>query len=143
VSRPEHQIRDAFDEKVMSSLTSRLVLDDKYIPDIDMRSFLESKFQQIVSRHPFRTHLPSPWPTEKHIEQLVQKSSGQFIYASTVVKIIDSPCHWPPDGLEITLGISPRGSMTPFAEMDSLYIHNLSSAHSIERVLDVFTVILF
>ena len=33
-SRPEQHIREAFDVKLLRSLTTRLVLDDKYLPDV-------------------------------------------------------------------------------------------------------------
>ena len=51
-SRPEHHIRESFDVKLLSSLTTRLVLDDKYQPDVDIRTFLRSKFQDIKNGHP-------------------------------------------------------------------------------------------
>ena len=143
-SRPEQHIREAFDVKLLSSLTTRLVLDDKYQPDVDIRMFLRSKFQEIKNRHPSCAYLPSSWPSDEEVEGLVQKSSGQFIYASTVVKFIDSYRHWPPDRLDIIFGISPRGKTTPFAEIDSLYLHILPSASdNIDRALEIFAVLLF
>ena len=143
-SRPEQHIREAFDVKLLNSLTTRLVLDDKYLPDVDIRMFLQSKFQDIKNRHPSRAKLPSSWPLDKDVERLVQKSSGQFIYASTIIKFIDSQHHWPPDRLDIVFGISPRGKTTPFAEIDSLYSHILTSASdNIVCVLKIFAVLLF
>jgi hypothetical protein len=121
----------------------RLVLDDKYLPDIDIRAFLVSKFKDIKERHPAGTSLLS-WPSDEEVEQLVQKSSGQFIYASTVIKFIDSHRHWPPDQLYIIFGILPCGKTTLFAEMDALYSHILSAAFdNIEKILDIFIVLLF
>jgi hypothetical protein len=143
-SRPEQHIREAFDGKLLSSLTTRLVLDNKYHPDDDIRTFLQSKFQDIKDRHPSCGHLPASWPSDQDVERLVQKSSGQFIYASTVIKFIDSHRHWPLDRLDIIFGISPRGKTTPFAEMDSLYVHILMSASdNIEMALEIFAVLLF
>jgi hypothetical protein len=121
----------------------RLVLDDKYLPDDDIRTFLVSSFQDIKRRHPSRTGLPS-WPSKEDIERLVLRSSGQFIYASTVIKFVDSHRHWPPDRLKIIFGILPRGKTTPFAEMDALYSHILFAASdNIDKVLDIFAVLLF
>jgi len=143
-SRPEQHIREAFDGKLLSSITTRLVLDDKYHPDDDIRTFLQSKFRGIKDRHPSRAHLPPSWPSDEDVERLVQKSSGQFIYASTVIKFIDSHRHWPPDRLNIIFGLSPRGKTTPFAEMDSLYLHILMSASdNIETALEILAVLLF
>ena len=137
------KIREAFDESAMGLLTVRLMLDNKYLPDEDIRTFLVSKFQDIKKRHPSGTSLAS-WPPADDIERLVHKSSGQFIYASTVIKFIDSHRHWPPDRLDIIFGILPRGKTTSFAEMDALYSHILSAASdNIEKILDIFTVLLF
>jgi hypothetical protein len=144
-SRPEQKIREAFDESTMGLLTMRLVLDDKYLPDEDIRAFLVSRFQDIKQRHPSRTNPSlSSWPSEKDIERLVARSSGQFIYASTVIKFIDSHRHWPPDRLNIIFGILPCGKMTPFAEMDALYSHILFSASdNIDKILEIITVMSF
>jgi hypothetical protein len=140
-SRPEQHIREAFNGKLLSSLTTRLVLDDKYHPDDDIRTLLQSKFRNIKDRHPY---LPSSWPEDEDVERLVQKSSGQFIYASTVIKFIDSHRHWPPDRLNIIFGISDPGKTTPFAEMDSLYLHILMSASdNIDTALQIFAILLF
>ena len=142
-SRPEQKIREAFNETAMSPLTVRLVLDNKYLPDEDIRTFLVSKFQDIRKKHPSGISLP-PWPSENDIERLVQKSSGQFIYASTVIKFIDSHRHWPLDRLDIIFGLMPPGKTTPFAEIDALYSFILSAASdNIAKILDIFTVLLF
>ena len=95
-SRLEQKIREFFDESVMGLTVQRLVLDDKYLPDDDIRTFLVSSFQDIKRRHPSHTSLPS-WPSKEDIERLIFRSSGQFIHASTVIKFVDSHRHWPPD----------------------------------------------
>jgi hypothetical protein len=142
-SRPEQKIREAFDDPIMNLLTVRLILDDKYLPGEDIRIFLTSRFGDIKRRHPSRTSL-SAWPSDEDVQRLVEKSSGQFIYASTVIKFIDSHRHWPPDRLHIIFGILPRGKTTPFAEMDALYSHILSAASdNIEKILDIFTILVF
>jgi hypothetical protein len=140
-SRPEQHLRDCFEDKTLGPLTTRLVLDDKYHPDSDIRIFLASKFQDIKETHPSRAHLPQSWPLEEDIDRLVEKSSGQFIYASTVMKFLYSPRHWPPDRLAIIFGIIPRGKSTPFAEMDALYLHILASAD--ENLPDALKIISF
>ena len=143
-SRPEQHIREAFDATLLNSLTTRLVLDDKYQPDEDIRVFLQSQFEDIKNRHPSGAHLPSSWPSDEDVERLVQKSSGQFIYASTIMKFIDSHRHLPSKRLDIVFGISPRGKTTPFAEIDSLYNHILTSASdNIDSALEILAVLLF
>jgi hypothetical protein len=49
-----------------------------------------------------------------------------------------------PDRLDIIFGISPCGKTTPFAEIDSLYLHILISASdNIETALEIFAILLF
>ena len=68
-------IQEAFDVKLLSSLTTRLVLDDKYHPDIDIQMFLWSKIQDIKNWHPSHAHLPSScqWPLDldEEVERLL------------------------------------------------------------------------
>lgn len=142
-SRPEQHLRDCFEDKNLGLLTTRLVLDDKYHPDSDIGIFLASTFQDIKETHPSRAHLAQSWPIEEDIDRLVEKSSGQFIYASTVMKFLYSPRHWPPDRLAIIFGIIPRGKSTPFAEMDALYLHILASAdENLPNALEIISFLL-
>lgn len=50
---------------------------------------------------------PISSPTPETLETLVKKSSGRFIYASTVVRFVESNHHQPSARLNISLGISP------------------------------------
>ena len=137
-SRPEHDIRQAFnDHNGLGSLSFSVALDDTYQPDDDIRIFLQSTFDEIKRQHPSRAYLPASWPSSEDIRWLVKKSSGQFIFASTVAKYVNSHRHWPPDRLKIILGQSNPGQETPFAELDGLYHLILSSVADIEKVMDV------
>ena len=136
-SRPEQDIRQAFnDQNHLGSISFSIALDDTYQPDDDIRVFLESTFDKIKRNHPSRAHLPPSWPSRQDIRRLVEKSSGQFIFASTVAKYLNSHRHWPPDRLKIIFGQSAPGQETPFAEMDSLYHLILSSVAYIEKLRD-------
>jgi hypothetical protein len=42
------------------------------------------------AKNPNKSHLPIDWPSKKDIYSLVRKSSGQFIYAATVIKFLSS-----------------------------------------------------
>jgi len=137
-SRPEQDIRQAFnDQNGLGSLSFSIALDDTYRPDDDIRIFLQSTFDEIKRQHPSKAHLPASWPSPQDIWRLVQKSSGQFIFASTVAKYINSHRHWPPDRLEIIFGQSHPDEEAPFAELDSLYRFILSSVTDIEKVRDI------
>ena len=142
-SRPEQHISLAFNAGLLPSITTRLALDESYLPDDDIQLFLTDKFQEIKSSHPLRAYISPQWPLPNVLGQLVSKSSGQFIYASTVIKYISSIRHKPMDRLDVALGIRPPQRELPFAELDALYSHILASVEDVERVLEILSVILF
>jgi len=141
-SRPEQVIRDSFSEESMCSITTRLALDDTYQPNTDIERFLRSKFHKIIMSHPAGADIPSGWPSDEDITRLVRKSSGQFIYASTVIKFVESTCYLPQERLEVVFGLVTPEIATPFAELDALYNQILSTVIQIEKALDIFMVLL-
>jgi hypothetical protein len=142
-SRPEQDIRQAFnDQSGLGSLSFSIALDATYRPDRDIEVFLQSTFDEIKRNHPSRAHLPTSWPSAKDIRRLVNKSSGQFIFASTVAKYVNSHRHWPPDRLKVIFGQSEPGRETPFVELDSLYHLILCSVADIEKVKDVLMILI-
>ncbi|PPQ85050.1 hypothetical protein CVT25_010272 [Psilocybe cyanescens] len=136
-SRPEHDIRTAFGHGYLKDITERVPLDDEYLPSDDIRVFLQDSFSEIKETHPFHADIVAIWPGGDILESLVEKSSGQFIYASTVIKFVKSSRHRPPQRLEIVLGLRPVQRDIPFAELDALYMHILSSAENPEAVLQI------
>ncbi|KDR74733.1 hypothetical protein GALMADRAFT_27518, partial [Galerina marginata CBS 339.88] len=87
-SRPEPDIRSAFGFGYLSQVSTRNPLDDVYLPSEDILLFLRDKFAEIKISHPFKAQIPPTWPSEDALRTLVNKSSGQFIYASTVVRFV-------------------------------------------------------
>ncbi|TFK34592.1 hypothetical protein BDQ12DRAFT_566890, partial [Crucibulum laeve] len=85
-SRPELALREAFNTGSVLKLSTRLALDDTFDPDKDIEAFLRSKFTEIIQTHQLRLSLPQEWPSDDSIQTLVSRSSGQFIYASVVMK---------------------------------------------------------
>ncbi|KAJ3516577.1 hypothetical protein NLJ89_g1043 [Agrocybe chaxingu] len=135
-SRPEQDIKFAFASISTKVIVSHLELNDDFNAYEDIRLFLTDKLSNIKQHHPFRGELPAPWPREGQIASLVQKSCGQFIYASLVARFVDSPRHLPAQRLDIVLGIRPPVHRDlPFAELDALYTFILSS--SIDPLLTV------
>jgi len=139
-SRPEHDIKTVFGSLPMDGVFARLYLDDTYEPDEDIRTFLKDKFEEIRRTHPFKSRIPMVWPTPAVVESIVQKSSGQFIYAATVVRFVQSIRHLPHHRLEIILKLQPVQGDMAFARLDALYTMILSSAANIERVLFAISV---
>jgi hypothetical protein len=73
---------------------------------------------------------------------MVNNSSGQFIYASTVVKFVSSRRHRPDHRLEMILGLRPRGKDLPFAELDTLYRYVLSSVEDTSTAIQIIAMAL-
>jgi len=142
-SRPEQHISLAYNAGLLPSITTRLALDESYLPDEDIHLFLTDKFQEIKSSHPLHAYISPQWPLPDVLKQLVYKASGQFIYASTVIHYISSIRHKPMDRLDVALGIRPPQKELPFAELDALYTHILGSVEDVERVLEILSLLLF
>ncbi|KDR78480.1 hypothetical protein GALMADRAFT_63788 [Galerina marginata CBS 339.88] len=140
-SRPEMAIRDSFNDQRLLAITDRLVLDEKYRPDDDIRLFLVESFESLKRTHELRSLLPPVWPLNNDIDKLVRKSSGQFIYAATVVKFVKSSRQRPNNQLDIILDVTAAGTATPFAELDALYstIFSLVLKEDLHKALEIIT----
>ncbi len=143
-SRPEFIIRDTFSSQIIAQQVQSLVLDDTYRPDADIRLFLTERFQDIKARHPAHHSIPDSWPGISIINTLVENSSGQFIYAATVIKFIESPEHNPMSRLDSVLhtGSTVGQSDMPFSQLDALYHHILASVADWKSVLQILLCIL-
>ncbi|TEB33603.1 hypothetical protein FA13DRAFT_162232 [Coprinellus micaceus] len=130
-SRPETWIRRFF-TNTASGKVSEIFLDDKYSPDDDIRLVLKSKFAEICRRYDL-DH--SMWPSEEDIAKLVDAASGQFIYAATVLRFIDTPGALPQAQLDIVLKIKPQDRSNPFSALDALYTSILHLSPSPERTV--------
>ncbi len=89
-SRTEDQISTVFRSAAISNVTLNLPLDNKYLPDEDILVFLNDSFKEIKRTHPLAHLLDSNWPTVPEVQAIIEKSSGQFIYASVVISSV--PC---------------------------------------------------
>jgi hypothetical protein len=141
VSRPESHIRSAVAIAGEESTISHLELNNDFLPDEDIRCFLTAKFHEIKRCHPFRSGIPSFWPSEQQMDTLIRKACGQFIYASLAVRFINSTCNSPMRQLDIVLELRPPiNHDLPFAELDTLYTFILSCTKSLDLVLHILGV---
>ena len=124
---------------VLPNVTICITLDESYFPDEDIELFLSDKFQDIKLTHRLHAYIPSGWPLPDVLNQLVRKSLGQFIYASTVMDYVPSIQHKPTYHLDMILSICPPQKDLPFAELDALHMHILASTENIEPVLDILS----
>ncbi|KAF9558298.1 hypothetical protein CPC08DRAFT_724609 [Agrocybe pediades] len=137
-SRPENHINAAFGLPCMANIVYKIFLDKDYSAWTDIRHYLKDKFAEIKEGHVFKHTLPAVWPTDDMVDNLVKKSSGQFIYASTVVRYIESPKHRPHQRLEAVFDLQdPAFKDLPFTQLDALYRHVISKAENLPKVLDI------
>ena len=150
-SRPEPAIRQSF-EHDLTSRTHHIVLDNTYDPDRDIAVFLRSSFSDILRRRrmqfPSMMTLPQSWPSDDVTTILVEKSSGQFIFAATVIRFIDIDGKVPTAQLALIMNIcqstgSTQFAKNPFTLLDQLYAFVLQSAEETEKVLSVLGVIFY
>jgi len=136
-SRPEVHLQSTFNPTSMQPHLSRLALSDEYSPDEDICRFLEDSFDKIRREHPLASYIPASWPSTDVLRELTQKSSGQFIFASTTIKYIGGDPHQLPHRrLDVIRRLQPpKGEKDmPYAELNSLYHHVLSNVDNIEAL---------
>jgi len=141
-SRPESHIRDSFDHESLYTVTRRVALDEMFNPERDIRVFLQDGFARICAKMRKNNSLPShveqSWPGEGIIDLLVQRSSGQFIYAATVLKFVGADFCSPTQQLALILKRDP----TAFSDLDHLYTQILSAYPSRVNIVQVLGTIL-
>ncbi|RXW15963.1 hypothetical protein EST38_g9890 [Candolleomyces aberdarensis] len=127
-SRPERVFREFFDpENSPTPFAHKLDFHEEYNADADITLFLEAQFNQLRRRY----HLPLSWPPLGAIQTLVSNASGQFIYAATVIRVLDSGRREPPKVLlEAILNMKTTRKRTsnPLEQLDALYSHILESS---------------
>ncbi|TDL25872.1 hypothetical protein BD410DRAFT_837318 [Rickenella mellea] len=121
-SRGEGYIQEIFNHPNIEERTCCLPLEDPDLePSGDIYKFLKNQFSAIsfMKRHLIK----QPWPSEADLQNLVKLSEGLFIYASTVVRLVEGDTY-PPDRLKNVLSL-PK---SPLAGLDCLYAQILASA---------------
>ena len=101
--------------------------------------FLQDGFAKICAKNAILSHVEQPWPGGRVINFLVQRSSGQFIYAATVLKFVGADFCSPKKHLALVL----KPDSTAFSDLDRLYTQILSvypSSVNIVHVLGIISV---
>ncbi|KIL54221.1 hypothetical protein M378DRAFT_862621 [Amanita muscaria Koide BX008] len=116
-SRPEAHIQETIDRFPKPNLQIDLAsLDDA---NHDIEKYLKDEFSRIASEQDLDS---TTWPGHEKIQQVIYKSSGQFIYASTVIRCVSDEYNSAVAQLDIILGLKPPSSKSPFAELDALFM---------------------
>ena len=144
-SRPEPHIVGAIDK-----LRSEFSYDRVSIMDLredtlvhrDIRRYFKVKFDEIRAKD---TYLPQDWPGEGVIDQLVDKASGQFIYATTIMPYVMFEYRSPEERLAVIRGLLEKSpGDKPYRNLDELYSHvvrNANRRHDMLRIIGLFIVI--
>ncbi|KAJ7144615.1 hypothetical protein C8R44DRAFT_725536 [Mycena epipterygia] len=133
-SRREPHISEVFSSQGLAESHCPLNIDQSFE---DVRKYLQDEFSRIHQQHhETMAKVPAPWPSLEVIDHLTKKSSGYFIYASTVIKFVDNKDCDPVECLDIVMGIAVSESSeleTPFRALDELYIQILSQTRPAVR----------
>ena len=103
-----------------------------------MEKYLKDEFSRIASKQQLD---PSAWPGGRIIDDLVSKSSGQFVYASTIIKFVGDEYNSATSQLDIVMGLKSSDGESPFAELDVLYMEILIRQHHQKFLKDILAVL--
>ena len=129
--RPEPRIRSGFRLPLLEPLTQVFLLHEVELSSVDndIHLYLTQRLTTIAKRRS-DLELPDPWPRDDEIKALTKKASGLFIFASTLVRFIESEHHNPSERLRLVLSKASGTMHEGRAGIDSLYSQVLSHAFS-------------
>ncbi|KAM6490075.1 hypothetical protein JOM56_014487 [Amanita muscaria] len=118
-SRPEAHIEDTLNK--FKAVILPIDLAKLHDANRDIKKYLVDQFSCIA----FNRGLDPTWPGEDVIQDIIYKSSGNFIFASVVIKVVGDEDSMPDDQLAIILNLKPPEWVSPFAVLDELYLEIL------------------
>jgi len=129
--RPEPRIRSGFRLPLLKSFTQVFLLHEVEKTSVggDIRLYLTEKLNSIAKWRS-DVDLPEVWPSDEDIAALVKKSSGLFIFASTVARFIESEHHDPRERLLLIVNKADDTSHEGASGIDLLYSQVLCDAFS-------------
>ncbi|KAF7334873.1 putative nwd2 protein [Mycena sanguinolenta] len=136
-SRPEPHIREMFDSPVYSEYHAVNV--EQSFDDV--RKYLRDEFARIHDEHCTMAMTPLPWPAPDILEELVWRSSGHFIYASTIIKFIDDKNYRPTERLAVIQDPNSSLSEAAFDILDQLYMTILRSVPRQSQLIPILCAI--
>ena len=127
--RPELRIRSGFRLTLLKPLTQVFLLHEVNPASVgsDIRLYLTKKLTAIAKERS-GLKLPEAWPLDEDITMLVNKSSGLFIFASTVARFIGSEYHEPGKRLRLIVSELDNTSCEGASGIDLLYSQVLRDA---------------
>ena len=137
--RPEPRIQTGFSLPLLEPITQIFLLHEVELTNVDndIRLYLREKLTAVAGRRN-DLYLPDPWPHDRDLTTLVEKSSGLFIFASTLAKFIESGHHDPEERLQLIVTQSGSTLHEGGAGIDPLYTQVLERAFSGVKEATVF-----
>ena len=129
--RPEPRIRTGFRLPLLEPLTQIFLLHKVELSSVDedIRLYLEEKLTAVAKRRS-DFDLTDPWPRDEDLTTLTRKSSGLFIFASTLAKFIESEHHEPSERLQLIITAPDSTVHEGRAGIDPLYTQVFQHAFS-------------
>ncbi|PPQ91835.1 hypothetical protein CVT25_000289 [Psilocybe cyanescens] len=127
-SRPEYWIRDSFEVGPMHGISLPISLIEVGDANRDIETYLMAEFAKVYKKYSrFMSSVKQPWPSARIVKRFVEESSGQFIYASTIVRFVGYSSDFcdPLEQLRILTTAGPHRA-TAFSTLDALYAAILS-----------------
>ena len=119
-SRPESHIAEIFRSNLLDRHYPFTLVDD-YQTKQEISQYLKAGFDEIWERQfELMSTTEKPWPSDHDVSTLAYRASGQFLYASTVLRFVDSDVAHPVKQLALILR-RQSGSAIAFSAMDELY----------------------
>ena len=120
--RPEPRIRTGFRLPLLEPFTQIFLLHKVELSSVDedIRLYLQEKLTAIAKRRS-DFDLTDPWPCDEDLTALTKKSSGLFIFASTLARFIESEHHEPNERLQLIVTPSESTVHEGRAGIDLLY----------------------
>ncbi|KAF7342857.1 NACHT domain-containing protein [Mycena sanguinolenta] len=134
--RPEAHIREMFGSRLYSGHYHSVNVEQSFA---DVRKYLRSEFSRIHREHRTMAKISLPWPKPDVLDKLVDKSSGHFIYASTIIKFVDDKNYRPTERLAVVQDPNNSGSESVFDTLDQLYMSILSSAPRQSQLIPILS----
>ncbi|TFK22790.1 hypothetical protein FA15DRAFT_671123 [Coprinopsis marcescibilis] len=121
-SRPEYDIRSTYEDNQVKKVTYHIKLED-YGCDTDIEDYLIDSLFEIRAKHPSAANIPADWPSKADVKKVVEKASGQFIYASTFLTFVKNPHRNLTETftLAVNYPLITSSAINPFATLDALY----------------------
>ncbi|KAK7000625.1 NACHT domain-containing protein [Favolaschia claudopus] len=138
-SRPEPDIERIFKESCLACAQTLEIQGSKD----DVRTYLVDQFLRIRTTNEYLHVADISWPGDEIVEQFVERSSGHFVYASTVIKFIDDKDWNPEERVRVIRGIErePVLATSPFSALDRLYTGILSDVPNRACLLRILAII--